>query len=179
MLNFKDKEESGPAGLMLLAILILFGSLLYMLIVPKPTVAGMTKGKERSRQQILVETEKIRARGKEAAQANLPRLWEGDPDRIAALVLATLTQSAAQHQIKINAFRPQRVQQQGEMNALPFTLQAIGTAKNVRDFVATLDGPSSKLALQNLQLASTDASSSTVNASLSFTAYAMINRVTK
>jgi Tfp pilus assembly protein PilO len=109
----------------------------------------------------------------------LPRLWEGDPDRIAALVLATLTQNATQHQIKINAFRPQRVQAHGEMNAMPFTLQAIGTAGNVRDFVATLDAPSSKLALQSLQLAATDASSSTVNASMSFTAYALVNRVGK
>jgi hypothetical protein len=173
MINFKDKDESGPAGLMVLAILILLGSLLYMLLVPKPTVARMTTGKQRSKQQILDETKKARERGTAVSSENQPHLWEGEPDRIAASVLAGLTQSAEQHQVKIAAFRPQRTQPQGEIIALPFTLQATGKAAQVHDFLVALDAASSKIALQSLQFSATDVSTSQINANINFTAYTL------
>ncbi|MCX6369322.1 MAG: type 4a pilus biogenesis protein PilO [Armatimonadetes bacterium] len=171
-LNFKNPQEAGPSAVMLAALVILTGSLGYMLLVKKPTTEGIAMGKERSRKELLEQIERTQLSGQQTRAQLSARLWQGDPDTIAAAVLAQLTQEATARKLKLSAFRPQRTQTLPELSELPFSVQISGPYPAVHAFAATLDRPSSKLALRSLQLASSDAASNAVTATLGLSAYA-------
>ena len=171
LLNFKNSQEAGPSAVILAALVILAGSLLYMLIVPKPTTDGIARGKERSRKQLLDQIESAQNSGQQARAQATSKLWQGDPDTITASVLAQLTKEATRRKLKLSAFRPQRFQNLPELTELPFSVQVSGTYPAVHAFAATLDAASSKLALRSLQLASSDAGSDAVTATLGLSAF--------
>lgn len=172
-INFKNPKEAGPSAVTVAALVILAGSLAYMLLVPKPTTEGIAKGKERSRKQLLEQIEVAQASGAAARAAVASRLWQGDTDAISAAVLGQLTREAGTRKVKLSAFRPQRLQTLPELTELPFSVQISGPYPAVQGFAATLDKPNSKLALRSLQMASSDAGSNAVTATLTFSAYAL------
>lgn len=171
MLNFKNRDEALPSGLIVVSLLILLGSLLYMLIVPKPTTAGLVTGRERSRKQLEDEIVKAKTRDLEARKAFAPRLWAGNTETITASVLAELTTKANKGKLQMGAFRPQKQQMLEGLTELPFSLQVAGPFPAVRAFIATLDVPNSRLALRSVQFASSDAATSAVTATLGISAY--------
>ncbi|MBB6053046.1 hypothetical protein [Armatimonas rosea] len=171
LINFKNPQEVGPSAVTLAALLILAGSLAYMLFVPKATTDGLARGKERSRKQILEQIESAQASGQAAQAATAGKLWQGDTDTISAAILAQLTQEANLLKVKVSAFRPQRTLTLPELTELPFTVQLAGPYPAIQAFAASFDRPSSKLALRSIQLASSDASSDAVTATLGISAY--------
>ncbi len=171
LFNFKNSQEAGPSAVMLAAVVILAGSLAYMLLVREPTVAGLVKAKQRNRVQLLDQIKDSQASGEQARAKVAARLWQGDPDTITATVLAQLTKEALDRELKLSAFRPQRLVGLPELTELPFSVQISGSYPAVHAFAAALDKPSSKLALRSFQLASSDASSDAVTATLALCAY--------
>lgn len=170
-INFKNPAEVGPSAVMLAAVVIMAGSLAVMLLVPKPTTEGLVKGKERTRKQLQEQADAARESGQAARIATVGRLWQGDADTVSAAILAQLTQEATVRKLKLSAFRPQRSQTLPELTELPFSVQVSGAYPAVHAFAATLDRPTSKLALRSLQLASSDAASDAVTATLGISAY--------
>lgn len=170
-INFKNPAEVGPSAVMLAAVVILAGSLAVMLLVPKPTTEGLVKGKERTRKQLQEQAEAAQASGQAARAATVGRLWQGDADTVSAAILAQLTQEATVRKLKLSAFRPQRTQTLPELTELPFSVQVSGSYPAVHAFAATLERPTSKLALRSIQLASSDAASDAVTATLGISAY--------
>ncbi len=171
MINFKNRDEALPSALIVLSLLILVGALLFMLLVPKPTTAGLTKGRERSRKQLEAEIVSAKSRDMESRKAFAPRLWAGNTETITATILADLTQRANKSKLQVGAFRPQKQQALEGLTELPYSIQVAGPYPAVRSFIATLDVPNSRLALRSLQFASSDASSSAVTATLGVSAY--------
>jgi hypothetical protein len=171
MIGFKTRDDVLPSTLILLAILILAGSLFVMLFVPKPTTAGIVAGRDRSRRSIEDEIEKAKIRTKEAQVAVQPRLWKGSPEAITASVLARLTQEAATRKLQIGAFRPQKTQSLPGLTELPFSVQVAGPYPVVRSFMASLDAAGSKICLRSIQIASSDSASNAVTATLGISAY--------
>ena len=171
MLNFKNREEAVPSALIVLSLLILLGSLLYMLLVPTPTTARLANGKERSRKQLEEEIVKAKSRELEARKAFAPRLWAGNTETVTASVLADLTNKANKTKLQVGAFRPQKLQALEGLTELPFSIQVAGPFPQVRAFIAALDIPNSRLALRSVQIASSDAATSAVTATLGISAY--------
>ena len=172
LINFKNRQEAGPSAVMLTALVVLAGALAYMLLVPTPTTEGLAKGKERSRKQLEDQIVMAQQSGQLARTQTASRLWQGDLDMISASVLAQLTQEANGRKLKLSAFRPQRTLNLPELTELPFSVQVSGPYPAVQAFAATLDRPSTRLALRSLQLASSDAASNTVTATLGISAFA-------
>lgn len=172
LMNFKNPQEAGPSAVMLTALVVLAGALAYMLLVPMPTTEGLAKGKERSRKQLEDQIIAARQSGQLAQAQAAARLWQGEPDMIAASVLAQLTKEANGRKLKLSAFRPQRTLRLPELTELPFSVQVSGPYPAVQAFAATLDRPSTRLALRSLQLASSDAASNAVTATLGLSAFA-------
>ena len=171
LFNFKNPQEAGPSAVLLAALLILAGSLAVVLLVPTPTVVGKEKDKAATRKQIQDQIEATQMKGQQARAQAANRLWQGDPDTITAAVLARLTQEANGRKLKLSAFRPQRIQNLPELSELPFSVQVSGAYPSVHAFAATLDALGSKLALRSLQLASSDANSNAVTATLGISAF--------
>lgn len=171
MINFKHRDEIAPSAMVLLSLLIMAGALAYMLLVPPPSVAGIARGRDRSRRAIDEEIARARARSKEAQAAAEKRLWTGDPDAVTAAVLARLTAEANQRALKLGAFRPQRQQALDELTELPFSVQIAGPYPAVRAFLATLDRPGTRLTARSIQIASSDSATDAVTATVGLSAY--------
>ncbi len=170
MITFKTKEDVLPSTLILLSIAILIGALVF-LVLPKPSAAGIAKGRERSRQQIREEIERAKEREKQARAAALTRLWTGDAETVTASVLAQVTQRANESALQMGAFRPQRVQPLEGLTELPFSVQVSGPYPAVRKFLTSFDSANSRLALRSVQIAAADGKSSAVTATLGISAF--------
>ncbi len=171
MIGFKTPEERLPSGLILAAIALLIGSLGFMLFVPRPSVAGLAKGKDKRRQNMTDEIDQAKKRSAESSAAATARLSVGDPERLTAQTLARLTQEARARGLTLGAFRPQRVKPLPGMTELPFALQLSGPFPAVRAFATELDRPGSKLVLRSVQLAASSGESSVVTATLGISAF--------
>jgi len=171
MINFKSREELAPSLLALGAILTLLGTLIYMMVVPVPTAAGLAKGRERSRLQIQDEIATAKKRADELESANQKRLWTGSTEAVTASVLDILTRQAKSRSLKLTAFRPQRTQALDGLTEMPCSVQLSGPFPAVRGVLSALDASNGKLALRSVQFASSDAASSAVPATVVVSAY--------
>ena len=174
MINFKRRDEILPSSLILAAILMLVGTLLYMLLVPVPTTAGLAKGRNLSRHKITKEIDTVKARAVELEKANAAYVWNDTADAVTANILNNITAQAKRKSLKMTAFRPQRPQTLESLTELPFSVQLSGPYPAVRDVVAALNNAKSKIALRSLQMASSDGGSSAVTATLGFSAYTIL-----
>ena len=179
MIGFKNKEDILPSALIVLAILLLAGSLGFMLFVPRPTTAGLAKGKVLSRQRVQKEIDDAKAASARATEEAKLRLWTGRPERVTAEILAYVTGQANNNKLKLGAFRPQRTQVLEGAAELPFSVQVSGSFPAVRTFLSTLDTPKGRLALRSIQLSGADAASSNVTAMLSLSAYVPVDALPK
>ena len=109
MISFRRPEDIVPSLLMLLSILVLAGTLAYMLLVPKPSAATSARAWTSSRRRMvddIADTRKQTRAG--AGRRSGPRLWHGDPEAVTATVLAQMTEQTGHRALKLTAFRPER-----------------------------------------------------------------------
>ncbi|MBC7808298.1 MAG: type 4a pilus biogenesis protein PilO [Akkermansiaceae bacterium] len=174
MIDFKRRDDILPSSLILAAILMLLGTLLYMVLVPTPSTAGLAKGRDLSRRKIAKEIETARARADELEKTNRAYLWNESAESVTARVLGDITAQARRKSLKMTAFRPQRPQTLETLTELPFSVQLSGPYPAVRDVVAAMNTPRSRIALRSLQMASSDGASSAVTATVAFSAYTVL-----
>lgn len=108
-----------------------------------------------------LETEAIRA---EAMVAN--RLWAGDAEQIGPQSLAIATRAAQQSGLKLSAFRPQKPLTEGPLQRFPYLVSLEGTYPRVLAFVRYLETNERRLAVNVVQIASSDGASSAVTATV-------------
>ena len=171
MINFKRESERVPSTLIVLSLSILVGALLFMLLVPKPSVAGIAKGRVLSRRKVEKEIADTKVRIAESTKAIRPRLWKEDTETMTSLILNQVTQLSNQNHLNMAAFRPQRVQPLEGTVELPFNVHLSGSYPEVRNLISALDNPKSKIIVRSVQIASSDASTSTITAVLGISAY--------
>lgn len=174
MINFKRRDEILPSSLILAAILMLLGTLLYMVLVPVPSTAGLARGRDLSRRKLAGEIESARTRADELEKKNRTYLWNETAESVTASVLEEVTAQARRKSLKMTAFRPQRPQTLETLTELPFSVQLSGQYPAVRDVVSSLSTPRTRIALRSLQMASSDGGSSAVTATLAFSAYTVV-----
>ena len=171
MISFRRREDIAPSALILLSIILLTGTLLYMLLVPPPSVAGQVAAREQAMQQLQRETADAKRQARQAQAALGSRLWHGDSDTISAAVLALLTEQTRQHALKLGAFRPQRPQALSGVTDLPISVQITGPYPRVQAVMAALDAPNTSVALRSAEIAASDETSDAVTATLGVSAY--------
>ncbi|MBC8137848.1 MAG: type 4a pilus biogenesis protein PilO [Fibrella sp.] len=174
MINFKRQDDILPSSLIVAAILMLFATLLYMVLVPVPSTAGLAKGRDLSRRKLTQEIEAARERADELEKTNRAYLWNETAESVTASVLGDVTAQARRKSLKMTAFRPQRPQTLETLTELPFSVQLSGPYPAVRDVVSSLNTPQSRIALRSLQMASSDGGSSAVTATIAFSAYTVL-----
>lgn len=171
MISFRQREDIVPSVLILLAIIILAATLIYMLLVPKPSVARLEQGHTRGRRQILREIADTKKQVAQAQAAVGPRLWTGDADTVSSAVLALLTQQTRHDALKLGAFRPQRPLALDGVTELPFSVQVSGPYPKVQAVMASLDAAQSRVVLRAVQVASSAEATDAVTATLGLSAY--------
>lgn len=171
MIDFKHPEMRLPSALIAFSLLILLGTLIYMVAVPAPSATVSARGREMSRRKIQDEIETAKKRAQQLQAEARPRLWQGDSDAVAAAALDTLTNQARQRGLKLAAFRPQRPQALEGLTELPFSVQVSGPFPAVQATLSALGSQNSRLALRSVQIAASDAETGAVTATLGLSAY--------
>ena len=171
MISFKRPEDVVPSCLILLSIFILAGTLLYMLLVPKPSAAGSTALSARSRRRLNSDIVATKKGNREAEAAVRPRLWHSDPQSVTATALAQMTDLAGKHLVKLTAFRPARSQEFDSITELRFEAQLSGPYAGIHAVMAALDARGSKVVLRGVQIASSQEAGNGVTATLGLSAF--------
>jgi hypothetical protein len=171
MINFKKREEILPSVMILFSIIIMTGTLFYMLLVPAPTVANAEKLHKSARKHILSDTHMATTRAHDAQLAAAPRLWPGDARSVTSAVLAQLTDTARQEGVTLTSFRPQRGQTLEGVSELRFAAQVSGTYPQVRNVLSSFDAKDGKTALRSVDMAAGGAKANVVTATIGLSAF--------
>ena len=171
MISFGRPEEVAPSILVILSILVLAGTLAYMLLVPKPSAAGSARAWTSSRRRMVDDIADTRKQTRLARAAVRPRLWRGDPEAVTATILAQLTTQTGHRALKLTAFRPDRPKAFEEVTELRFDAQVAGPYAGVHSLMDALDARGSKVALRSVQITSSQAAVNTVAATLGLSAF--------
>ncbi len=97
--------------------------------------------------------------------------WRQKQEEIGPLALASISKLVRNHGLKLITFRPQKAEQEKDLTRIPFLVALEGPYSDVVDFTKDLEMPQSKLAVNMLQLNSSDGVTDQVNATISVIAY--------
>jgi Tfp pilus assembly protein PilO len=171
MLNFKQREDILPSTLILLSLIILTVTVVYMLAVPVPTVAGTGLMHAQARHRINLQIDFAKKQQAEAESAIKARVWQGNANTANAGVLSLLTAQTSRSAMTLSAFRPQKPVDLTGITELPYTAQITGTYPAIRTVLAALDADSTKIVLRSVQIDSSEQTTSTVTATIGISAY--------
>ena len=85
--------------------------------------------------------------------------------------MSMLEKFARQNNLKIISFRPQRLEEEAGLERMPYQITLEGAFPKVISFVRTVETPATKIAVTNVQIASSDGASDAVTATISLVAY--------
>lgn len=170
MIRFGRREKVLPSLLMLLSLVVLAGTLAFMIVVPKPG-AALPAGGSAARRRIVDDIADARRGARQTRAATKPHLWQGDPEAVTATILARLTTQTGHRSLKLLAFRPDRPQAFEGITELRFDAEVSGPYAGIHALLNTLDAPGSKVALRSVQLTSTQAAGGAVSATLGLSAF--------
>lgn len=171
MINFQRREDVMPSALIVFSILVLAGTLAYMILVPKPSLAVSARAGTSSRRRMVDDIADTRKQAHRTRAAVKPRLWQGDPEAVTATILAQLTASTGKRSLKLLAFRPDRTQPFDEITELRFEAQVSGPYAGIHSLMDSLAAPGSKVALRSAQMTVSQTAGSTVMATLGLSAF--------
>jgi hypothetical protein len=155
------------------AVLVIAGALLFMFLVPKPTLSGIAERERTSERTILKEAGEAKT-DLAASDAKLTQwTWKGDPQEVGPAALNALSLTAKQNRVKLSGFRPQRSAMVEGLELMPFAVTAEGAYPDVLRFVQGIERSESKLIVDRLQIASAEANSNLATAVVGVTAYRM------
>lgn len=168
MINFKNKDDILPSMLIVFSIIIMAGTLVFMLMVPRPSAAGIKQTALHVYNKRIADAET----SIHTARVDIaPRIWTADPDTVSASVLGLLTQQATAKGVKIGAFRPQRAQALTGITEYPFIVQVSGSYMGIRGIMKSLDASDSKVVLRSVQVSSSEDAGMEVTVTLGLSAY--------
>lgn len=154
----------------LVAILAILGAGIAILF-PKEaetTPLGVRKSKEAELRK-KASAAKTRA---EAVEAEISKaLWTESNEQIEATALAVVDKTAKARGVRISGFRPQKPMTEQGLTRVPFLVSVEGTFPAVCDLARDLGTRENRLAVNIIQVASADAASDRVNATIGILAF--------
>ena len=149
MMNFKDEDERPISFIMAGSILVIICSVIFMILSPKPAPA-LTENQVRT-------------------IAN--RTWTGTPEEVLPIALQKVATMAQAHHLKIVGFHPQTVIVAPSITLIPCVVNVDGSFVNVVAFEKDIEGDSTNLTVNLMQLATADQETNKVTASIGVVAY--------
>lgn len=168
----KDSRDITVTAIFALAILVMIGTGVFMLAVRPPSLTTAQRLHDENRDKTESQAFAAAKNAKEQAAAIVPRVWALPQDQIGPAALAKVTTFAKAHQVKLTSFRPQRVADADGLTQIPFMMTLDGAYPNVVAFVKDIEASDSRLAVNQVQLSSSDGATDKVSASIGLVAYA-------
>ena len=168
---FRYRDDPTSASIAYLGVALLVGALVFILVGPKPSTAGMAVTNRKA--QAKINREIGEARQKTAESENFARRvgWNMEPQRVTPLTVQTVTSLARQNGVQLMGVRPQRVDAKALPNQLPFVITVSGGYPGVVAFTRQLEKSQNKLVITSVQITSADANTNLVTATVGALGY--------
>jgi hypothetical protein len=170
VISFRNKADVGPSVAIILAILVMIGTLVFVLL-PKPKVA-MTK---RAIDKVALDSRLNIKKAKEAAERDeafvAQYVWTGPASQVAPVALARATKLSADHHVKLVAFRPQRPTDADGFTQLPFQISVEGPFPAVAAMLKELETPQGQLCVNLVQVSAAEGDTDKVSATIGTIAF--------
>jgi Pilus assembly protein, PilO len=170
MINFRDRADAGPSLANLIAILVMVGTLVFML-TPTPTTKGLDKQANKQRLATRIARKKAMDRLVETNRLIVGTTWAESEELVGTESLKQITTLATKRKLKVAAFRPQRTLPLDALEAVPFTVTVEGPFTDVLGFERDVENSQTKLTVNLVQLSSSDPNSDRVTANVGVLAY--------
>jgi hypothetical protein len=151
--------------------MVMLATLCYALLVPPRSAKDVTAGRVRSRESVERDIATAKDAVRESETATRARLWNGDAESVVATLLDRWNRDARSLELQVTSFRPQKTRSVAGLTELPGTLQVSGPWPRVGQLLERLERPGARLVVRSVQIASADAASDAVTATVQFQAY--------
>lgn len=155
----------------LLAVVALVGLGLFDWLMPRPQLQGAVT---KQRSDIVVLQRDVRdLRGRvESLRAEKDKvLWQVGDDQIGPATLAKVSDVAKKAGVRLTSFRPQRVQEEGDLVRLSFVVAVDGGFPALARFLRDMENSDRRLAVSSVQISAADGATDRVTASVGLIAY--------
>jgi Tfp pilus assembly protein PilO len=171
MMRARTQADLIANGLIVTSLLVVVALAIFMKVSPAPTVEGLAKAKQLSRNKVDQEIALAKAQNRQLTASIDAHTWPIPADQVGPQALAKVTALAKSHNVKLVAFRPQKQNDAEGLIQLPFLILVDGQFTSVMQFMKDLDKTDTKLAVSLVQMASADEATDRVTASVGAAAY--------
>jgi Tfp pilus assembly protein PilO len=163
--------EMGARIAMWIGILGIIAGAAFIFLVPRPTAASIRATQKQKEGQAQLRAAQAKKDFGAAHSKVVARTWSGGAEQVGPGALQSMNALAAKHRVKLSGFRPERSSQVSGLDFLPYSVTATGAYLDLVNFVRAIENPDTKLAVDSLQIASSEANSDQVIATIGITAY--------
>ena len=162
----------------ILAILASAVAVFFLLFPAKAQTVSPAEHAAKER-KIVEDASALNRRVEELSEQIAALTWTDAPDQVEARALEIVTRVAEKNSVKILAFRPQKAASAGSIEQLPFLVSLEGSFPNVMAFARDMGTRTNRLAVANMQIASADAATDRVTATVGVVAFRPTNGSTQ
>lgn len=176
MIDFRRKDMVPASSIMVVAILVLFGTFIFMAwyqFISPPNTKGLKARVLKEGRQVQEATMIAKAKYAKAKAIVDANTWSGTPDEVAPAAMAKLSSLARANGVKLTAFRPQRSAEAGPLTSQPYLLTLEGTFPSVVQLTRQIDKPGTKLSVNLVQINASSEDENSVTATVGVVAYLM------
>lgn len=164
-----DRYFASKALIVIAIIALLAGLAMYALPKKSGAISELDKNKQIDKLKSEIEAEQSTLDDCRKRISTLT--WTQKYEEIGPAALAHISNLVRNHGLKLITFRPQKVEQQKDLARIPFLMALEGSYSDVVSFTKDLEKPESKLAVNMLQLNSSNGVTDQVNATINVIAY--------
>lgn len=172
MLDFKDPRYAGYSALTVGGVIVLACVLAFNIMNPPKKIVRSTPPETRKALGSLQRSTLSLADDKRAAEKKIANaLWNVSLQELGPTALGQVNEAAVKRKVKVSSFRPQKINNVKGVTLVPYVMTVEGSYPDVVGLVRDLGNENSKLAVNLVQLASADANSDKVSATVGLVAY--------
>ena len=170
MMRAKADTTAASNTLLIVACLLLAGSAVAGILMPKPNDPTAARKAEDRRKEQEATVRSARAAGQSAKASVLSRTWSGEDASITSAILDLTTTLARKRGVAFVRLQPQRNSEGGALEQLPYLVVVEGPFPAVVAMERDLEVPSNRLGVNAFQISSSDSETNKVTASISIVA---------
>lgn len=171
MIQARFRQDPLAAILGISATVMLAGTLAFMLFAPKPTTKGMAAKFDKQAFQTRLEIKTAQQHLTASKDFVARQTWTGATQDIDGVVMSQVSRLSQAKGLKLVQLRPQRPDPKATPVQLPFLVTLEGPYPAVVSFLSDLENPSTRLAINLVQISAAEASSDKVTANVGLVAY--------
>lgn len=169
--------SAGWNGLAAVLLLVLVGIVIFDRLVPVTSSEVSAKARLANQRKLKDGTENAKKTEQQNEAYIKPLVWNEPADTIGPLALEQVNHFAHNEKLTVVAFRPQKPQDSGDLSRLSYLVALEGSFPNIVRFVRSVEQPATRLAVNLVQISSSDGDSDKVTATIGIVAVRRIPKV--